>query len=104
MSLQLDRLRAVHFRNHREVDLDLGPEVNCFVGNNGTGKTNLLDAVHYLSLCKSYFEAVDQHNILHGEDFFLVQGTMRHRGRGGPRALLGSKGATEGGESESQGV
>jgi|JI6StandDraft_1071083.scaffolds.fasta_scaffold52389_3 DNA replication and repair protein RecF len=77
MSLQLDRLRAVHFRNHREVDLDLGPEVNCFVGNNGTGKTNLLDAVHYLSLCKSYFEAVDQHNILHGEDFFLVQGTMR---------------------------
>jgi DNA replication and repair protein RecF len=77
MSLQLDRLRAVHFRNHREVDLDLGPEVNCFVGNNGAGKTNLLDAVHYLSLCKSYFEAVDQHNILHGEDFFLVQGTMR---------------------------
>ena len=77
MSLQIDRLRAVNFRNHREVDLSLGPEVNCFVGNNGAGKTNLLDVVHYLSLCKSYFEAVDQHNILHGEDFFLVQGSMR---------------------------
>jgi DNA replication and repair protein RecF len=56
--------------------VELGPEVNCFVGNNGAGKTNLLDAVHYLSLCKSYFEAVDIHNIQHGEDFFMVQGTM----------------------------
>jgi DNA replication and repair protein RecF len=76
MSLHLERLRLLQFRNHREVEVELGPEVNCFVGNNGAGKTNLLDAVHYLSLCKSYFEAVDIHNIQHGEDFFMVQGTM----------------------------
>lgn len=76
MSLHLERLRLLQFRNHREVELELGPEVNCFVGNNGTGKTNLLDAVHYLSLCKSYFEAVDVHNIQHGEDYFMVQGSM----------------------------
>jgi DNA replication and repair protein RecF len=76
VSLQLQRLRVMHFRNHREMDLELGAEVNCFIGNNGVGKTNLLDAIHYLSLCKSYFEPIDQHNILHGEDMFMVQGSF----------------------------
>lgn len=76
VSLQLQRLRVMHFRNHREMDLELGPEVNCFIGNNGVGKTNLLDAIHYLSLCKSYFEPIDQFNILHGEDMFMLQGAM----------------------------
>ncbi|MDQ3100545.1 MAG: AAA family ATPase, partial [Bacteroidota bacterium] len=65
MSFHLSRLKTLHFRNHREVDLQLGPEVNCFVGPNGVGKTNLLDAVHYLSLSKSYFDTGDAHNILH---------------------------------------
>lgn len=76
VSLQLQRLRVMQFRNHREMDLELGPEVNCFIGNNGVGKTNLLDAIHYLSLCKSYFEPTDQHNILHGEEMFMLQGAM----------------------------
>lgn len=76
VSLQLQRLRVMYFRNHREMDLELGEEVNCFIGNNGVGKTNLLDAIHYLSLCKSYFEPIDQHNILHGEDMFMLQGAM----------------------------
>lgn len=77
MSLHLARLHVLNFRNHRQAELELGPEVNCFVGPNGVGKTNLLDAVHYLSLGKSYFDAVDMHNILKGEDMFMVQGTMR---------------------------
>jgi DNA replication and repair protein RecF len=76
MSFHLARLKLLNFRNHREVDLELGPELNCFTGANGTGKTNLLDAVHYLSLSKSYFDPVDLHNILHDEDFFMLQGTM----------------------------
>lgn len=76
MNVQLSRLSVLHFRNHREADLHLGPQVNCFTGPNGTGKTNLLDAVHYLSLCKSYFEPQDVHNILHGEELFLVKGTL----------------------------
>ncbi|MEZ4756455.1 MAG: DNA replication and repair protein RecF [Flavobacteriales bacterium] len=76
MSLHLQRLRVMHFRNHREMDLELGGEVNCFIGNNGVGKTNLLDAIHYLSLCKSYFEPIDQHNILLGEEMFMLQGAM----------------------------
>ncbi|MGV3638821.1 MAG: DNA replication/repair protein RecF [Flavobacteriales bacterium] len=76
MSLHLSRLDLLHFRNHREARVELGPEVNCFVGPNGVGKTNLLDAVHYLSLAKSYFDPTDSHNILHGEDLFMVQGQM----------------------------
>lgn len=70
----LQRLAVTHFRNHREALLDLGPQVNCITGPNGTGKTNLLDAVHYLGLCKSYFEPQDGHNVLHGEEYFIVKG------------------------------
>lgn len=74
--MALAHLSLLNFRNHREASIDLGPQVNCFTGPNGVGKTNLLDAVHYLSLCKSYFEPVDMHNILHGEDWFMVKGTV----------------------------
>src|SRR5436190_1282052 len=76
MSFHLSRLNLLHFRNHREAEVELGPEVNCFVGPNGVGKTNLLDAVHYLALGKSYFDAVDMHNILRGEELFMLQGIM----------------------------
>ncbi len=80
MAFHLSRLHALNFRNHRVAELELGPEVNCFTGPNGTGKTNLLDAVHYLALGKSYFEPVDQHNILRGEELMVVQGTLRTDG------------------------
>ncbi len=76
MAFHLATLHALHFRNHHEVELELGPEVSCFTGPNGTGKTNLLDAVHYLALGKSYFDPVDMHNIMHGQDMFVVQGRM----------------------------
>lgn len=76
MSIHLQRLSVLQFRNHREALLELGPQVNCITGPNGTGKTNLLDAVHYLGLCKSYFEPQDSHNVLHGEEFFLVKGDL----------------------------
>lgn len=72
MAFHLSRLHVLNFRNHREAEVDLCDEVNCFTGPNGTGKTNLLDAVYYLALGKSYFEPVDQHNILHGEELFMV--------------------------------
>ena len=74
--MHLARLSLFNFRNHREANAELGAQVNCFTGPNGVGKTNLLDAVHYLSLCKSYFEPVDMHNILHGEDWFMIKGTL----------------------------
>lgn len=85
MDVLLKRLSVLQFRNHREAELELGRQVNCLVGPNGTGKTNLLDAVHYLCMCKSYFEAQDLHQVLHGEEWFLVKGVME--GADGPDEL-----------------
>lgn len=70
----LSQLTLVNFKNYTEVALSLSPQVNCFVGNNGEGKTNLLDAIYYLSFCKSFFNPIDSQNIRHDEAFLLVQG------------------------------
>ena len=72
--MTLDRLILTNFKNYAEADIELCGNVNCFVGNNGVGKTNLLDAVYYLSFCKSYFNPVDSQNIRMGEDFFAIHG------------------------------
>lgn len=72
--MTLDRLILTNFKNYAEADIALCGNVNCFVGNNGAGKTNLLDAVYYLSFCKSYFNPIDQQNIRMGEEFFAIHG------------------------------
>lgn len=74
--MYLKNLSLVNFKNYHEATIDLSEKINCFVGNNGVGKTNLLDAIHYLSLCKSYFSNLDSQNIKHGEEFFVIQGTF----------------------------
>lgn len=70
----LKKLAIVNFKNYEQADFELNSGVNCFVGKNGAGKTNLLDAVHYLSMCKSYLNSVDKQNIRFGEQFFVIQG------------------------------
>jgi len=72
--MHLKHLSVVNFKNYHELRLSLCPGINCFVGHNGAGKTNLLDAIHYLSFCKSYFNSFDNQNILHDEDMFVIQG------------------------------
>jgi DNA replication and repair protein RecF len=72
--LYLKKLNILNFKNYSEVEISFIEGANCFVGNNGVGKTNLLDAIHYLSLCKSYFNSIDSQNILHDAPFFVVQG------------------------------
>lgn len=57
--------------------MGFSPTVNAFTGNNGAGKTNLLDAIHYLSLCKSYFNPIDSQQIKQGEDLFMIQGSFK---------------------------
>jgi DNA replication and repair protein RecF len=77
----LKELSLIHFKNYSEAKLEFGPAINCFAGDNGAGKTNLLDAIHYLSLCKSYFNPVDSQNISHDAPFFLIQGHYSRDGR-----------------------
>ena len=78
--MQLTALQLLHFKNWQEADLAFGPGVNCLLGDNGSGKTNVLDAVHYLCLTKSYFNPTDQFNIAHGHEHLLVSGTFHRKG------------------------
>ncbi len=76
----LQKLYITDFKNYREAELDFSDKINCFIGLNGAGKTNLLDAIHYLSFCKSYFNPIDQQNIRHDTLFFAVHGTYFKNG------------------------
>lgn len=73
--MYLSTLSILNFKNIRETDLSFSDKLNCFVGRNGQGKTNLLDAIYYLSFTKSFFNAIDSQNISHGEELALIQGT-----------------------------
>ncbi|MGI9527501.1 MAG: DNA replication/repair protein RecF [Weeksellaceae bacterium] len=72
--MHLDRLHLVNFKNFEERTFDFSPKINAFVGNNGIGKTNVLDAIYYLSLFKSYFHHSDKHNIRFDQEFFFLEG------------------------------
>jgi DNA replication and repair protein RecF len=75
----LRQLTLNNFKNYQEASLRFSDKINCFVGDNGAGKTNILDAIYYLSFCKSYFNAVDSQNIRHQEDFFAVHGNYHNQ-------------------------
>jgi len=78
--MYLKKLALTNFKNYEQAELEFSPKINCFVGNNGVGKTNILDAVHYLSLTKSFFNNIDSISIRHGEDFFIISGTFERGG------------------------
>nr|WP_067055702.1 DNA replication/repair protein RecF [Mucilaginibacter sp. L294] len=78
--MYLQQLSFINFKNYAEAEISLAEGVNAFVGNNGAGKTNLLDAVHYLSLCKSYFNPIDSQQIKQGADFFMINGVFKKGG------------------------
>lgn len=73
-------LNIVNFKNIVEATLAFSPGFNCFVGNNGVGKTNVLDAIYHLSMCKSFLNLPDLQNIRHSEPFFVVQGKYERAG------------------------
>lgn len=72
--MYLNKLSLNNFKNYEGVLFNLSPKVNVFTGMNGAGKTNILDAIYYLSFCKSYFNIIDSQNILHGCEYFMVNG------------------------------
>jgi DNA replication and repair protein RecF len=74
--MYLKKLSLTFFKNYEQAELEFSPKINCFVGNNGVGKTNILDAIHYLSLTKSFFNNIDSVNIRHNEDYFIIQGNF----------------------------
>ena len=66
-------LKIINFKNHPEKSFDFSSEINCFVGNNGAGKTNILDALHYISMGKSFLGNSDFQNIKEDENFFSIE-------------------------------
>ena len=70
----LKKISLLNFKNISGEELAFCPGINCLVGDNGAGKTNVLDAVHYLSMCKSSLGTTDSQSIRHGTDFFLLEG------------------------------
>ena len=81
--MYLKRLSLINFKNIGQQELSLTEGINCFVGANGAGKTNFIDAVYYLSMCKSAFGMTDAQSVRHGEEFFLLEGQYVHAdGRG----------------------
>lgn len=73
--MYLQKLSLVNYKNITQQVFDFEEKINCFVGNNGIGKTNVLDAIYYLSFAKSYFNPVAIQNIRHGEEFFMIEGS-----------------------------
>ncbi|WP_461532694.1 DNA replication/repair protein RecF [Sinomicrobium sp.] len=76
----LKKLSLVNYKNFKAKDFEFDEKINCLVGDNGIGKTNVLDAIYHLSFGKSYFNPIAVQNIRHGEDFFVVDGLFSKMG------------------------
>lgn len=72
--MQLNKLSIINYKNIEAATLDLSAKLNCFIGHNGEGKTNLLDAVYYLSFCRSAFNPKDSEVMRHDADYFVLEG------------------------------
>lgn len=75
------QISIVQFKNLEELQVELSAKFNCFAGHNGAGKTNLLDAIYYLSFCKSFTNPIDTQNIRFGKDLFVIQGIYQLNGQ-----------------------
>jgi len=71
----LQKLSLLNYKNFESESFEFDPKINCFVGLNGVGKTNVLDAIYHLSFGKSYFNPITLQNIKHGNEFFVLEGT-----------------------------
>ena len=74
--MKLKNLRLLNFKNHLDSSWEFNNRVNCFVGDNGSGKTNILDAIYYLSLTKSYFNSSDSTSINFNSEYFTIKGSF----------------------------
>ena len=79
--MYLKKLSLFNYKNFSEVNFDFDDKINCFVGKNGIGKTNVLDAIYHLAIGKSYFNPLAVQNIKHYEDFFVIDGSFEKNKR-----------------------
>ena len=77
----LKKLALLQYKNIEEIDYQLDSKINCFVGQNGVGKTNLLDAIYHLAFGKSYFNPLALQNIQHDKDFYVIDGIFEKDSR-----------------------
>jgi DNA replication and repair protein RecF len=76
----LDKLSILNYKNIKQANIAFAPKINCLLGNNGMGKTNLLDAIYFLSFCKSYANTADSQIIAHGQELCIIQGDYNREG------------------------
>ncbi len=74
----LSNISILNYKNIADAELVFSPNINCFIGDNGEGKTNLLDAVYFLSFTHSMFSNIDSQMMRHGSDFFMLKGSYLH--------------------------
>ncbi|WP_309608036.1 DNA replication/repair protein RecF [Flavobacterium sp.] len=79
--MYLKKISLFNFKNFDEASFEFEYKINCFVGKNGVGKTNVLDAIYHLSFGKSYFNTLAVQNIKHNQDFFVIDGTFEKQER-----------------------
>ena len=77
----LSRLSVLNYKNIAEASMEFSPKVNCLLGNNGMGKTNILDAIFYLSFCQSGLARTDANTVRYGEEFMMLQGSYERKGK-----------------------
>ena len=75
-SLYLDKISVVNYKNITAAEYNLDRKINCFVGDNGIGKTNILDSIYHLSAGKSYFNSISSQTINHDQDFMFIDGSF----------------------------
>ena len=75
--MHLENLHLINFKNYSDQQLDFIVGINCFLGKNGSGKTNLLDAIHYLCFTKSAFNSTDSNLIKQNEGFYTLQASFK---------------------------
>ena len=76
--MHIEKLSLINFKNYEQAALNFSEKINCLLGLNGSGKTNILDALHYLSMTKSAHNTIDNQNIRFSEQFFSIKGSIRH--------------------------
>ena len=77
----LKSITLTNYKSFSAKTVDFDPKINCFIGPNGIGKSNVLDAIYHLSFGKSYFNPISSQNIKHGEDFFAIKGSYKNESK-----------------------